>query len=272
MLCSSVEDSTQMAKKTVRCVCGLSLLALASGAACNSTSSSDRQPPAPCTAASADGGIAPPSSSAEGTFVGSDVAAALCIGGAEVRLEHTSAAASLTPLFLAIHQATVDPATDFQFAAPANATRGELAVVVSVGAAQPGTYTESGTCGDISVCVVLPVPASVSCPSVLQGDVCPPGCAVVGPGFCAAVEPTVCYEAIAATDCAGGSFGGPRGSWSLQLTSVEPFPTLAGGSGDVTFFTSHGSLTATLVEIPGSPSIGTSSDGGPPTATLKLRF
>jgi hypothetical protein len=173
---------------------------------------------------------------------------------------------------VAIHQATVDPTSDFQFAAPANVTRGELAVLVGVGAAQPGTYTESGTCGDISVCVVLPVPASVSCPSVLQSDICPPGCMGVGSGTCVPAEPTVCYEASAATDCAGGSSGGARGSWSLQLTSVEPFASPGGGAGDVTFFTSHGSLTATLVEIPGSPSIGTSSDGGPPTATLKLRF
>ena len=260
-----------MAKIAVR-YAGLTVLALASGVACNSTSSPDPRPSQTCTAASLEGGIEPPSSSAEGTFVGSDVAAALCRGGAEARLEHTSASASLTPLFVAIHQATVDPASDFQFAAPANATRGQLAVVVGVGAAQPGTYTDSGTCGEISVCVVLPVPASVSCPSVLQSDVCPPGCQLVGSGTCVPAEPTVCYEAIAGTDCAGGSSGGPRGSWSLRLTSVEPFASPDGAAGDVTFFTSHGSLTATLVEIPSLPSIGTSNDGGPPTATLKLAF
>ncbi len=258
-----------MVKARVRFWWGLAALASGFGVSCNSSRGSDTPPPA-CNAPLPDQDIEPPWSAAQGTFIGSDVQMALR-SGAVARLEQTTASIASSPRLFMDIDGVEDQAHGFEIAVPGNATRGGLGVFVQIGAAQPGTYTETGACGFIVVCVALPVPA-LDCSSGLQGT-CPEGCSLQGPAFgptCAPNEPTVCYEAASDVgDCLVAA--GSSGSWSLHLTSVEPYVAPDGGS-DSGFFFSHGSLTATLVELPSSLSTGTPNDAGLPTATLELTF
>jgi hypothetical protein len=76
---------------------------------------------------------------------------------------------------------------------------------------------------------------------------------------CTPQEPSVGYAAKGTTDCMGNPQT-PKGSWQLSLTSVEAEST-GTGSG-LSYFTPHGTFTATMVAAAGS------SD----TATLAVSF
>ncbi len=250
------------------------LVAMASafGAACSSrlvTTQTEALPP-PCSAPLPDGGVLPNlTSPVHGSVTGSEVVATLCNGGASAYLERT--AATVTPpdkLLVFIDSETVDPTRDFKIALPTAATRLQLAVNVGVSAAQPGTYTEAGECGDIILCAVMPPPASVQCPTTPQSDTCPPGCMFVGSLPCVPSEPTTCYEAATGSTCnGGGPPGGARGSWHLTLSSVEPYDGPDSAAPNDGLFVIHGSLDATLLKI-----VDGASSAGASQVNLSLSF
>ena len=60
------------------------------------------------------------------------------------------------------------------------------------------------------------------------------------------VTPETCYVAKAADSCVPDAQT-PTGSWTLNLTSVTPYPTDA-ASGGMSFYVVHGTFVATMVE------------------------
>ena len=60
------------------------------------------------------------------------------------------------------------------------------------------------------------------------------------------VTPEACYLAKAALSCLPDAQT-PMGSWTLNLTSVTPYPTDA-ASGGMSFYLVHGTFAATMVE------------------------
>ena len=86
---------------------------------------------------------------------------------------------------------------------------------------------------------------------------------IVGGGCepCTPQPPAISYVANGSSDCIGGSLTLPLGSWDLSLTSVAATDT--DGGGNVTYFTPHGTLTATLVNA---------GDAGAESVTLSTCF
>jgi len=245
-------------------------------AACGSSQLSPPQTelPAPCNAPPLSGDVVIPSvlSPANGSVTGAEVVARLCDGGASAYLQRTSSTTSPpNRVFVSISSATVDRTRDFQIASPAGATRLQLGVSVGLDAAQPGVYTEGDTCGSVQVCAIFPPPASVQCPPVTGGDICPPGCMGSSPPFCAPTEPATCYLANTNTDpSCTGSVSNAQGAWHLTLSSVESYTGPESVDPDYDLFVIHGSLDATLVKIDtgGAATAGV----GTSTASLSLRF
>ena len=206
---------------------------------------------------------------ASGSFVGSDLDGVICSGGAFAYLERTQASTYVgSQLLVIIDSSLGNPADNFRFKTPANATGGMLTIMAGVSSTSPGTYVSSQgqSCGGLAFCVYLPLPASVRCPDATGA--CPsPYCAMLGPMMgltCQPVPPEVCYEAQAASDCLPGSQT-PMGSWTLTLTSVTPYSTDAGSTGTSDYIV-HGTLTATMIEDQSAV------DAGVVSASLSLSF
>jgi hypothetical protein len=113
----------------------------------------------------------------------------------------------------------------------------------------------------------LPSPAGLDCEAGAPPD-CPPGCSTVcdnvSPGGgcepCTPAAPGVGYSAVGTGDCIGDT-STALGSWTLTLTSVTEAD--AGTSGSPTYYTPHGTFTATMVDA---------SDAGTETVTLSASF
>jgi hypothetical protein len=200
-----------------------------------------------------------------GTITGGNLTAVLCPGGASVYVESAGARYDTMPYFLMIEY-TLDstPAADFDFQSPPGATNGELSVMVGLNSASSGDYNSPAgqDCGALVFTYYLPVPAGVSCEGGTGPD-CPPGCGAVCSGFgcspCTPQPPSVSYMAQSSTDCMGNSQT-PIGSWQLSLASVTAGD--AGTGSGLTYFTPHGSFTATLV----------ATDGSAASVTLSVTF
>jgi hypothetical protein len=201
----------------------------------------------------------PLGSPASGTIAGSDVNGYVCRNGAFAYLE-TPVRSTSPFIFILDTNFNADPSTVMKFQLPADAVRGEVSVLAGVEASSPGTYsTANGACGAVVVCVTLPVPPGVDCADASFN--CPPGCAPFGPvsaPMCIPVAPEHCYQAQGTMDCLGGGQA-PRGSWTLNLTSVGPPIDDAGGLARTDV---HGTLVADVTE---------DGDGGT-AATLTLGF
>ena len=203
----------------------------------------------PCTAVATALDYSTPAS---GAFSGVDINGYICTGGAIAFMERTQASSYVgSQLLVMIETAlTGTPSSFLQFTTPAGATGGALDIMAGVGSAKPGVYSSSdGTsCGGLAFCAYLPLPPSVKCPDDSGG--CPsPYCAMQGPisGLsCMPVTPETCYVAKAADSCVPDAQT-PTGSWTLNLTSVTPYPTDA-ASGGMSFYVVHGTFVATMVE------------------------
>ncbi len=207
-----------------------------------------------------------------GTLTGTGVSAALCPGGAFARVESAGARSDTAPYFLAldytVQTGSAGPVTDFAFQQPTGANHGEIDLYLGLTAPAPGSYGSAGgqECGTLALTYYLPVPPGVDCDGGSPPD-CPPGCGtfcdnIVGGGCepCYPQPPAISYVANGSSDCIGGSLT-PLGSWDLSLTSVAATDTDGGGT--TTYFTPHGTLTATLVNA---------GDAGAESVTLSTCF
>lgn len=251
----------------LRRVGGLLVWTWAFATACSSTQATVDLPPA-CTAPALDPGILAGASRVHGSVAGADVVATLCPNGALAQLIRQQDQDPPLParVVLLIESQAMDPTKVFQVVRPGDATRLLLNATLRISAALPGVYTEAATCGGLTLCVTQRVPASLHCPTVVQGDVCPPGCYVSTPGACAPLEPTTCYEANASAACNAASPSTSQGSWQLTLTSVEPGSSEI-AAGDPEFLVPHGTVEATLVKMADGAGTGA---GGDDQSTLQL--
>jgi hypothetical protein len=196
-----------------------------------------------------------------GTFTSPDIDAIVCRGGAFAYLEPTAGYGSSPNKFvLSIDNTFYGSQADrFQFQKPADAVSGELTIFVEIEGANPGSYTNSNSCGDIVISAQLPIPPSVNCEADAGSSAdCPPGCALEGPILgpsCMPVTPEIDYQANTDSDCLGET-ATPQGSWTLTLTSVVP--------GDNDRAAVHGTLGAKL--------LGGSGDASAATGSLSIEF
>jgi hypothetical protein len=201
---------------------------------------------------------------AYGSFTGPELRGDVCAGGAFALLEHASGSSSVPGQLLFILDTALSgaPASFMRFAVPADATEGELTIFAGVSAAAPGVYPSSSGCGQVALCVYLPIPASVDCGDAGAPTSCPPGCSLEGAIddlTCMPTTPENCYTANGSGDCVGGAQT-PQGASTLTLTSVVPFDGADGGPGSD--FVVHGTFTTTMV----------GDDAGLGTATMTLDF
>jgi hypothetical protein len=199
----------------------------------------------------ADATVAAPASPVSGSVIGARLRAALCSGGANAYVEVTPTSQTvLSQTVLILSPATSgDPQTRFDVQVPKQAVQGDLSGLLGMTGPAPGTYPSESSCGSVTVCVTLPLPADLVCASA---GACPPGCALQGPvlgPICQPITPTLCYQAQAARYCALGT-AVPRGSWSLALTSLDPYAPDSGAS--LERFVAHGTLTAEVWNTDGS--------------------
>jgi hypothetical protein len=159
----------------------------------------------------------------------------------------------------------------FQFTQPGPASDGSIRGVVQIASAAPGTYTSSDptNCGNLSLSYELPVPPGVDCgDGSITGPTCPPGCSSACSGFgcspCTANPPEGFYAAQGAGNCFDVSEPAV-GSWTITLTSVEPYTGDAGESQGRLLYVAHGTVTAQLVG-------GDDPDAGSEPATMTLTF
>jgi hypothetical protein len=211
-------------------------------------------------ACSTDGGLRPWESVVSGEIDGPEIDGDVCAGGAGATLERT-----VYGKFLMLIENTTmgTPSGRFQFQTPANVTSAGLILLTEIDAPTPRTYTSGETCGSVTLCAYLPTPP-VDCGDGGVNASCPPGCALAGPVLgptCTPIEPYVCYVADAASDCLGYPQTA-HGSWTLTLTSVDPYDN-SSPSG-TPFYVVHGALNANL--------IGGEMNGGNEPATLALTF
>lgn len=208
---------------------------------------SSSAPPA-CVAA---GMVEAPASPVSGSVVGSRLRAAICYGGAKARVEVTQRSLSVAgqTLFVFSFATNGEPQTDFRIELPTEGVEGHLNGVMGMTAPTPGTYSSERGCGSVSVYVSLPIPAGLDC-SGSAG--CPPGCGLEGPVSnlrCSPITPGITYAADALDDCVYGTHT-PRGSWSLNVTSVDAYaPDM---DAPTKRFVAHGTLTAELLNEDGS--------------------
>lgn len=209
----------------------------------------------------ADGTVATPGSPVSGSVVGGRLRAALCSGGATAYVEITPGSFSVASqtVFVLTPTTNGDPRTHFTIQLPEQALEGSMVGLLGTAGPAPGTYSSDSGCGSLALCVKLPIPADLVCPG---SGACPTGCALQGPvsgPICQPTMPQVCYRAEAARDCAVGT-AIPRGSWSLTLTSVDPYAPDMGAT--LKRFVAHGTLTAEVLN----------TDGSPDSAQLSLSF
>jgi hypothetical protein len=214
--------------------------------------------------------IEPQAGPANGSFSGSGLNGIVCAGGAFAYLQSTPAADGGAPqIALNIDNVvTGTPADRIRFQDPADALAGELHVYIGLGTASSGSYADTQTCGSVVLSADLPVPSTVDCTTdaaVSSDSDCPPGCQATrsysGPA-CAPTEPVITYAATASSDCVGDSTT-PGGSWTLNLTSVTPYPQDGGGD-DSSYYQVHGNLAASLS--------GLGADAGTANVSLSLSF
>jgi hypothetical protein len=216
-----------------------------------------------CPPAGPDSGVYGAQSPASGTIDGPDVACTFCNVGASVFVESYATYPTMT--YLELSYGT------FQFASPTTASDATLDGVLQIAAAAPGTYrsTDPTNCGSFGLSFVLPVPAWVDCgDGSIPGPNCPPGCSSACSGFgcepCTPDPPEGFYEAQGGATCF--EVANPAiGSWTITLTSVEPYTGDAGLAQGRVNYVAHGSLTAQLVG-------GDASDAGSEPATLTMTF
>jgi len=187
---------------------------------------------------------------ASGDISGSDVSASFC--NASAWLYQSSSTTPRDDYLLFFNSTEM---TSFVATKPADASYWLIVGSMQVSAASPGVYPSAGECGGLGFEFSLPVPPGVTCSGT--GPSCPPGCQSVcsssGCAPCGPIQPTVSYIAEGASDCLGTTRS-PTGSWTVTLTSVEPYYSDAGGNENGPHYVAHGTLTATV------PSVG--GDGG----------
>ncbi|HEY1695886.1 MAG TPA: hypothetical protein VGG39_27150 [Polyangiaceae bacterium] len=216
-----------------------------------------------CPPPDADSGVYGAENPASGTVSGPDVACTFCNAGASVFVESYATFPTMT--YLDLQDGT------FVFTSPTTASDARVSGIVQIAAAAPGTYTSSDptNCGSVSLSYVLPVPPGVDCgDGSILGPTCPPGCGSACSGFgcspCAPNPPEGFYLAQGGATCFEETEPAV-GSWSITLTSVEPYAGDAGLAQGRVNYVAHGSLTAQLVG-------GDAPDGGDSPATLTLAF
>lgn len=217
-----------------------------------------------------DGGLSAYQSSASGSLSSTNLDAVICTGGAFAYMERTQASSYVGSQLLVIIDSSLygNSANNFQFKTPADATGADLSILAGVNAAIPGTYASSKgqSCGSLVFCMYLPLPAAVHCPDdagVCDSQYCSMQGSVMNPQ-CGPVTPEVCYQAQGTSNCLPGSET-PIGSWTLTLTSVTPYVSDA-GSGSMSYYVVHGTLTATMIEVQSA------ADAGVVTADLAMSF
>ena len=178
-----------------------------------------------------------------GTFTGPNVDVLVCDGG--IIVQHFGTTHFTTP-YVQWFENNIDVAASGSFSVrkPQNVQGAGFTALLGMNSNAAGTYTSAETCGNVIVCFYFPIPAGLDC-STDAGFECPPGCELVGPSFdltCMPMQPEICYSAQGSSNC--DETQDPVGSWQLTLTSISPAPVL---SGSVSWYLSHGSLTATMV-------------------------
>ncbi len=158
-------------------------------------------------------------------------------------------------------------ATSVDITNPEDGSDPYLFVNVGIGAAAPGVYksTDPQKCGGISFDYDLPVPKGFVCSGT--PPTCSSGCSsdCSGAGGCTPCEPVppgMSYEATVAQDCIDGTAQTVAGSWTVTLTSVEPYGASA-ATDDETYYVVHGTIEGTLPE---------DADGGAGSAAFALTF
>jgi hypothetical protein len=164
-----------------------------------------------------------------------------------------------------------------EFATPKGATSAVgMNVVLEVPSAKPGTFDSAGSCGTVVVDYALPAPDGIDCGGVTptsQPPSCPPGCvSECGDRNCTPCSPIrTAGRYYASRPCPEDAPGAPTvGSWTITLTSVEPYtgPTTAPGEVD---YVAHGVMTAQLFGGEGHAGTGNPKDGAQ-AASMTLRF
>jgi hypothetical protein len=179
-----------------------------------------------CPAPAADAGLWPYAMPASGRATGPALGCTVCNAGAYVFVQSYATYPTMT--YLDIQDGVLT------FTEPTTASDARVSGIVQIAAAAPGTYTSSDAtnCGSLSVSYVLPVPPGVDCgDGSITGPSCPPGCGSACSGFgctpCAPNAPEGFYEAQGGATCF--EVAEPAiGSWSITLTSVEPYTGDAG--------------------------------------------
>ena len=187
--------------------------------------------------------VLPPDVPGHGTFTGPNVDVLVCEGG--IIVQHFGTTHFTTP-YVQWFENNIDVAASGSFSVrkPQNVQGAGFTALLEMNSNAAGTYTSAETCGNVIVCFYFPIPAGLDC-STDAGFECPPGCELVGPSFdltCMPMQPEICYSAQGSSNC--DETQDPVGSWQLTLTSISPAPVL---SGSVSWYLSHGSLTATMV-------------------------
>jgi hypothetical protein len=207
-----------------------------------------------------DAGLAPYKSPASGTLRGSEVDATFC---SSAYVELFSVLAGPPAHFVL----DAFDATSVHIANPDAGSDPSLFVNVGIRAASPGVYTNttSASCGEIAFDYDLPVPKGLVCSGTAPA--CSSGCSSACSGTgdctpCAPDAPVVVYQATAAQDCIEGAAQTVAGSWTVTLTSVEPYPKSAATDYE-TYYVVHGTISATLPE---------DADGGTGSAAFALTF
>ncbi len=208
-----------------------------------------------------DAGLPAYASPASGTLSGSGVDATFCTS-AYVQLFSVLDGPPAHLILNAFNTTSVD------LTSPPDGSDPSLFVNIGIGAAAPGVYASTApmSCGDISFIFDLPVPAGVDCSTATAPD-CSPGCwaACTAPGDCgpcAPVAPGMVYEASVAQDCIDGTPQAVAGSWTVTLTSIEPYPKSA-STGFETYYVVHGGISGSLTG---------DTDAGAQTAAFSLFF
>ena len=197
---------------------GAVCIALAGISACGNRAASPADAGADGGQCSRPAAFSPPAyeSVGSGIILGVDVSASVCNVGVALY----DSAGSAPDQFLV--RLNYDGLSLFDFQRPAGATAGVLQGLISVPAPAPGTYSSTDApnpCGILSFGYQLPVG---------------PDASVLDLGFTAAA-PLNCV----------GSNPPAKGSWTLQLTSVDQYQGDAGSQS--TIYLAHGQLTASLV-------------------------
>ena len=203
----------------------------------------------------------PFSSPAKGTISGPNLQATVCPGGVTAVVETTPHGSAPYSFVLNHATWTTTSQADFVFQSPPSANQGQTLLLVGLPSLDPATYASPGNqeCGYGFFTYYLPIPPGLDCGGGTDST-CPAGCShacsAMGCDPCTPQQPSVSFAVSGAEDCLGKPTA-VQGSWMLTLTSVE----LAGTNG-LTYYTPHGTLTASLMAADGS--------GGPTQLSLSF--